>query len=150
MWTCCSQYKTCLGTPRAFQLPVQFRQGTTVPVHLHYRSDGLFLHVEKLLQIDTLPYHNEKMALTRSKQNHEAFRTLETDTVCVTVAHYTTLLLRIKDSPHLKALKEAVLAHLRSTERNLAKNPEQAKSYCQEVQKLKTAGYVIKLLKRPH
>lgn len=57
---------------------------------------------------------------------------------------HATPLLRVKDSPHLKVPKEAVLAHLRGPGRRLAKNPEQAKIYCQEVQKLETAGYVIK------
>jgi hypothetical protein len=37
----------------------------------------------RTLETDTMPYHNKKM-VTRSKQDHEAIRTLETDTVHVT------------------------------------------------------------------
>lgn len=53
-------------------------------------------------------------------------------------------MLRVKDSPRLKVPKEAVLAHLRSPRWCLPKKPEQAKIYCQELQKLETAGYVIR------
>jgi len=61
------------------------------------------------------------------------------------VNRYATPLLRVKDMPELRAPKEAVLSHLRATERRLIKNPEQANAYTAEISKLEQAGYVSKL-----
>lgn len=47
--------------------------------------------------------------------------------------------------PKLQAPKEAVLSHLRGTERRLARDPERAAAYCAEIKKLEQAGYVVKV-----
>lgn len=49
------------------------------------------------------------------------------------------------DMPGLHAPKEAALPQLRSTEGKLAKNPEQATAYQDEVKRLLQAGYSEKL-----
>lgn len=91
-------------------------------------SAELFRHVERLWQLDTQPYWSKKL-VTRSKQDQEALDLLEAKTLHVEVGgvqRYATPLLRVKQMPRLQAPKEAVLANLRSTERRLQKNPEQA------------------------
>lgn len=57
--------------------------------------DDLIHHVERLWQVDTLPY-NEKM-VTRSKQDREAYTLLQNATIRVNVdgvQRYATPLLR--------------------------------------------------------
>ncbi|KAL2093214.1 hypothetical protein ACEWY4_010526 [Coilia grayii] len=110
-------------------------------------ADQLRHHVEKLWQMDVLPYRNERM-VTRSKQDQEAVDLLEARTVRVDVngvQRYATPLLRVKDMPCLHTSKEAVLANLRSTERRLLKDPARAASYRSEISKLEQAGYVVKI-----
>ncbi|KAL0992601.1 hypothetical protein UPYG_G00095580 [Umbra pygmaea] len=78
----------------------------------------LFSHVEKLWQLDTLPYRSERF-ITRSKQDTEAVRQLEEKTIRVEVnevRRYATPLLWKENLPLLHAPKEAVLT-LRGTER---------------------------------
>lgn len=103
--------------------------------------------VEKLWQMDVLPWRSEK-ACIRSKRDQEAVELLETKTIRVNVdgvKRYATPLLRAKNMPEMKAPKEAVLSQLRSTERRLTKNPEQAAAYIAEISKLDHAGYVSKV-----
>lgn len=110
-------------------------------------SEQLHHYVEKLWQLDVLPYKSEKV-VTRSKQDQEAVNILDMKTVWVDVdgvLRYATPLLRVKDMPCLRTPKEAVLANLRSTERHLLKDPEKAAAYGAEILKLKQAGYVVKL-----
>lgn len=107
----------------------------------------LFAQVERLWQMDVLPYRSEK-TVTRSKLDREAVQLLDEKTVRVNVngvMRYATPLLRVKDMPCLRAPREAVLPQLRSTERKLAKNPEQAAAYQVEVERLLQAGYSEKL-----
>ncbi|XP_058625394.1 uncharacterized protein LOC131536472 [Onychostoma macrolepis] len=107
----------------------------------------LFKNVERLWQIDTLPYVNEKTA-TRSKHDQYAFSLLQTHTTRVEVSgvmRYATPLLRRPNAGLLKAPKEAVMANLRSTERKLAKDLRRAESYCSEMKKLQEAGYVTEI-----
>lgn len=47
--------------------------------------------------------------------------------------------------PVLHAPKEAVMPNLRSTEKRLVKDPERAKAYSTEIQKLVDAGHITKL-----
>ncbi|KAJ8400654.1 hypothetical protein AAFF_G00394230 [Aldrovandia affinis] len=66
-----------------------------------------------------------------------------TTTVCVEVdgvLRYATPLVRKKDMLSFRAQKEAVMPSLRSTERRLAKDLEQAMAYSAEIQKLIQAG----------
>lgn len=108
--------------------------------------DDLIHHVERLWQVDTLPY-NEKM-VTRSKQDREAYTLLQNATIRVNVdgvQRYATPLLRRTPVSLLHANKETVLPSLCSTERRLARDPERAKAYCAEIQKLEVAGYVAKI-----
>ncbi len=110
-------------------------------------SEELSRHVERLWQLDTLPYRSEKL-VTRSKRDQEAVKLLEEKTVRVNVdgvQRYATPLLRVKDMPRLQAPKEAVLANLRSVERRLMKDPEKAAVYNAEVQKLEQAGYTVQV-----
>ncbi|XP_025763702.1 uncharacterized protein LOC109202593 [Oreochromis niloticus] len=107
-------------------------------------NSELFRNVERLWQIDTLPYVSEKQ-VTRSKQDQQALNLLQTSTIRVTVdgtQRYATPLLRRTNSATLQAPMEAVLPSLRSTERRLVKDPQRAEVYCQEIQKLEKLGYV--------
>lgn len=54
-------------------------------------------------------------------------------------------LLRMKDAPPLRANKDTVLPNLRGTEKHLSKDPEKAKTYEAEIQKLLDAWSVVKL-----
>ncbi|KAJ8351794.1 hypothetical protein SKAU_G00232700 [Synaphobranchus kaupii] len=68
------------------------------------QAEELYQNVEKLWQIDVLPYCNEK-TVTRSKQDQEALELLEAETIRVPidgVSHYATPLLRTKTSPQLR------------------------------------------------
>ena len=107
-------------------------------------TSELFKNVERLWQIDTLPYTSEKH-VTRSKQDQQALNLLQTSSVRVNVEgvqRYATPLLRRTNSTLLQAPMEAVLPSLRSTERRLAKDPQRAEVYCQEIHKLEKMGYV--------
>lgn len=104
-------------------------------------------HVEKLWQIDVLPFKNEKLII-RSKQDKEAMELLEAKTVRVMMdgtERYATPLLRTQNAPTLKTSKESVMPLLRQTEHCLVKNPAQAQTYIKEIDKLVQAGYVSKL-----
>ncbi len=86
---------------------------TTTPPH-----DDLIRHVERLWQVDTLPY-NERM-VTRSKQDKDALAMLQNATTRVNidgVQRYATPLLRRMPMTMFHADKEAVLPSLRSTDR---------------------------------
>lgn len=92
--------------------------------------------------MDILPYRSEKMVI-RSQQDQEALNMLETQTVQVKVdgvERYATPLLRVKTMPLLHAPKDAVMCHLRNTERRLAKDLQLANRYQEEIQKLEKAG----------
>lgn len=109
--------------------------------------DDLYQHVERLWQLDTLPFRNEKLAV-RSRLDQEAIDILETRTERVKVGdtlRYATPLLRVKDAPPLKASYEAVMPILRSTERRLRRDPALAEQYEAEIQKLISGGYVVRL-----
>lgn len=104
----------------------------------------LFRNVERLWQIDTLPYTSKKQ-VTRSKQDLQALALLQSSTVRITVdgiQRYATPLLRRANSATLQAPMETVLSSLRSTERRLAKDPQRAEAYCQEIRELERMGYV--------
>ncbi|KAK0156275.1 hypothetical protein N1851_000422 [Merluccius polli] len=106
----------------------------------------LMKHVERLWQVDMVPFRSEKLA-TRSKQDHEAISILETKTTRVEVEgilRYATPLLRRRDMPLFQATKEAVMPTLRGVERRLAKDLAQAAAYRVEMEKLIKAGSVIK------
>ncbi|XP_067294186.1 uncharacterized protein [Pseudorasbora parva] len=103
----------------------------------------LYRQVEKLWQLDVLPYRSEKL-ITRSKQDHEAISLLESKTIRVPVdgvARYATPLLRVKDMPLLQASADTTLPCLRGIERRLARDAAQAEAYQVEMNKLKEAGY---------
>lgn len=108
-----------------------------------FSSSEIYRQVEKLWQLDVLPYRSEKL-VTRSKQDHEAMDLLQAKTVRVEVdgvLRYATPLLRVKNMPTLSAPPEAVLANLRHTEKRLLKDPECAAAYNAEIAKLEHAGY---------
>ncbi|XP_026061422.1 uncharacterized protein LOC113045324 [Carassius auratus] len=142
--------KTRLGW--TLQGPIQHLRKDMTEQHclftaVSFPEADLYRQVEKLWQMDLLPWRNEKMCL-RSKQDQEAVELLERKTVRVEVEgvkRYATPLLRVKNMPELKAPKEAVLSQLRATERRLAKNPQQAATYTKEIAKLVQAGYVNNL-----
>ncbi|XP_049329393.1 uncharacterized protein LOC111189354 [Astyanax mexicanus] len=107
----------------------------------------LHTHVEKLWQMDVFPYRSEK-AVTRSKQDHEAVQLLQEKTVRVEVngiKRYATPLLRTRNMAHLRASEDATLPQLRSIERKLAKDSNQAAAYQAEIDKLEQSGYIVKL-----
>lgn len=97
--------------------------------------------------MDVLPYRSEKLVV-RSRQDQEAINLLQEQTIKTEVdgiQRYATPLLRIKNMTRLKATPEAVLPHLRSTERRLARDPAQAAAYQKEMDKLVESGYAVKL-----
>ncbi len=109
--------------------------------------NDLSSQVERLWQMDILPYRNEKLVI-RSKQDTEAMRILEEKTIRVevkSVQRYATPLLWKTSLPPLAAPKEAVLPHLRRTENQLSRSPEKSQAYKSEISKLLEAGYVIKI-----
>ncbi|KAM9744816.1 uncharacterized protein ACNS7B_009326 isoform 1-T1 [Menidia menidia] len=110
-------------------------------------SAELIQNVSKLWQMDVLPYRNEKL-VTRSKHDASAINLLEKKTIRVAidgVQRYATPLLWKADSPQLNAPLEAVLGHLRGTEKRLSQDLSKAESYSREVKKLVDAGYVNRL-----
>lgn len=133
-------------------------QGPAQAISLSHRSQqclftsaastaDLFSCVEKLWQLDVIPYRSEKVVI-RSRQDQEAMTLLQEQTVRVEVSgvkRYATPLLRVKSMPRLHASPEAVLPHLRGIERRLTKLPEQAAAYQAEIRKLEDAGYAVKL-----
>lgn len=107
----------------------------------------LFNNVQKLWQMDILPYRSEKL-ITRSRQDTEAVQILEEKTIRLAVGdiqRYATPLLWKRNLPPLQSAKEAVTTHLRNTEKRLLKNTDLASVYNNEVQKLENAGYISKL-----
>lgn len=84
----------------------------------------------------------------RSKQDNKAVELLEIKTRQVEVSETLrniTPLLRKKDMPLFQATKEAVLPNLRSTEKQLARNPQHAKAYSEAIHQLVKAGAIKKL-----
>lgn len=142
--------KTCLGW--TLQGPVQHLLKGLTEQHCLFTSvsfpeSDLYRQVEKLWQMDVLPWHNEKTCI-RSRRDQEALELLERKTTRIEVdgvKRYATPLLRAKDMPVLKAPKEAVLSQLRATEKRLVKNPQLADAYTTEIARLEQAGYVSKL-----
>ncbi|XP_057695374.1 uncharacterized protein LOC130917729 [Corythoichthys intestinalis] len=114
----------------------------------HLPQADLFTHVERLWQLDVLPYRSEK-AVTRSREDSEALKTLAERTTRVEVngvQRYATPLIWKKNLPQLQAPKEAVLGLLRSTEKRLAKDTMKIVAYKEEINKLLNSGYIKKLL----
>ncbi|XP_077351805.1 uncharacterized protein LOC144001182 [Festucalex cinctus] len=106
--------------------------------------DELYRHVERLWQVDTVPYKPER-EVTRSKQDQQAIALLETKTIRMEVdgiLRYATPLLRHAGMPPLQAPKESVMALLRSTERRLHKDSEQGEADQTEMLKLIESGAV--------
>lgn len=133
---------TLQGPVRSMGRPVNSVQClfTSLPPQM----DELYRHVERLWQMDVIPHRPEK-EVTRSKQDQQAVALLDTKTTRIEVdgvRRYATPLLRHAAMPPLQAPKESVMALLRSTERRLLKDPERAKIYQAEIQKLIEAGAV--------
>ncbi len=113
--------------------PIQPPKGLQQCLHIMTAPtrDELYQHVERLWQIDTIPYNGE--VITRSKQDQQCYNLLQTATVRVNVdcvQRYATPLLRRTPIALLHAGKEAVFPSLRYIERKLAKNSGQAHVYC--------------------
>ncbi len=110
-------------------------------------AQDLSHHVEKLWQVDILPFQPVK-DITRSKQDRDALKMLETKTKRVEVDgvfRYATSLLRKGNATVLHAGPESVMALLRATERRLNSNSVLAEVYNREIHKLEQAGYAMKL-----
>ncbi len=58
---------------------------------------------------------------------------------------YATPLLHAQDAPLLKGTMESILSSLRNTEKCLSRDPERAKVYEAEIQKLLDSGYVVRV-----
>lgn len=107
--------------------------------------EELHSHVERLWQMDVLPWRNSKTS-TRSCQDQQAIDLLDAKTVRMNIEgvnRYATPLLHVPAMPQLSAPKESVLSQLRRTERRLAKSPEQAAAYIAEMKRLETLRYVV-------
>ncbi len=94
-----------------------------------------------------LPFQPVK-DITRSKQDRDALKMLETKTKRVEVDgvfRYATPLLRKGNAMVLHAGPESVMALLRATERRLNSNSVLAEVYNKEIHKLEQAGYAMKL-----
>ncbi|KAI7811157.1 hypothetical protein IRJ41_011015 [Triplophysa rosa] len=85
----------------------------------------LFDQVKKLWQMDVTPYQRTM------RVNVDRIR------------RYATPLLCVQNMPDLHMPKEAVLPQLRSIDRKLLKNPEQACAYKAEIERLKDTGYAL-------
>ncbi|KAJ8415881.1 hypothetical protein AAFF_G00404380 [Aldrovandia affinis] len=106
----------------------------------------LFKQVEKLWQLDTLPYRSERL-VTRSRRDEEATNLLEAKTTRVEVEgvlRYATPLLRVSNMPTLTAPPEAALSTLRGTEKRLSRDPVKAEAYRAEIMKLEKTGYATR------
>ncbi len=135
-----------LQGPTGYSLPTPCDQ-KCLNITVDGQNAELLKNVERLWQIDTLPYINETAA-TRSKQDQQALTQLQTRTTRVEVdgiLRYATPLLKRPNTVSLKAPKEAVLASLHSTERRLAKDPNLSEAYCTEMDKLEETGYVAEI-----
>lgn len=140
------------------QGPVQLMGRPTDSTQCLYTScppqlEELYRHVERLWRLDSVPHRPEREVM-RSKQDQLAVATLDAKTVRTEVngiQRYATPLLRHPDMPLLVAPKESVMPLLRSTERRLRKDPQQAEAYQKEIQKLIDAGVVSEVSKEtPH
>ncbi|XP_014876949.1 uncharacterized protein LOC106939156 [Poecilia latipinna] len=110
-------------------------------------EDLLYRNVERLWQLDVLPFRNEKIVV-RSREDQEAMNLLETKTQRLKIegiCRYATPLLRKPGAPTLSSSIHSVIAHLRATEKRLKKEPERATIYLTEINKLINAGYVKRL-----
>ncbi|KAJ8361751.1 hypothetical protein AAFF_G00427910 [Aldrovandia affinis] len=84
----------------------------------------LFKQVEKLWQLDTLPYRSERL-VTRSRRDEEATNLLEAKTTRVEVEEYS-------DAPPAAA------------EKRLSRDPVKAEAYRAEIMKLEKTGYATR------
>ncbi|XP_054860442.1 uncharacterized protein LOC129347387 [Amphiprion ocellaris] len=110
-------------------------------------AEELHQHVERLWQIDTLPFRSSK-EVTRSGEDKAALEQLEQNSVWVTVdgvSRYAVPLLRRKNPPILKASPNAIMPLLRATERRLSHDPDQLSVYNEEIHKLVKSGYTVKI-----
>lgn len=110
--------------------------------------DQLLKDVEKLWQVDVIPFSQTPKHALQSKLDKKALECLDEKTKLEEIngiKRYVTPLLRVEKAPVLKASQEAVMPALRRMERRLAKDPAQAAIYEQEIQKLTEAGCVKKL-----
>ncbi|XP_057679968.1 uncharacterized protein LOC130908509 isoform X2 [Corythoichthys intestinalis] len=122
------------------QVPIQQCLFTSVTSS----DDLLYRNVEKLWQLDVLPFRNQKI-VTRSHEDQEAMNLLETKTQRLEVEgvkRYATPLLRKIGGPTLHSSIQSVMPHLRATEKRLKRDPEKATIYAAEIHKLTEAGYV--------
>lgn len=128
-------------------MPVSSHQSSCLHIATKSSYTELLRNVERLWQIDTVPYVSEKAA-TRSKQDQQALILLQTASERVSVdgtQRYATPLLRRQPVIQLCAQQDAVMPNLRSTERRLAKDTVRAASYCNEMDKLVQSGYVAEI-----
>lgn len=103
--------------------------------------------VEKLWQVDILPFKNEKV-IARSKQDQAAMDLLVSKTRRVdvdAVQRYATPLLCAASAVRLQAPRNAVISSLRCIERCFERNPKAAVVYDQEITKLEKSGYISKV-----
>lgn len=110
-------------------------------------NDVLYRNVEKLWQLDVLPYRNEKLVV-QSREDQEAIKLFECRTQRIqvdNVLRYATPLLCKPGAPKLTSPIQSVMANLRSTERKLQRDPDKSAVYSEEINKLIKAGYVTKL-----
>lgn len=111
------------------------------------QTTELMKNVQRLWQMDVLPFRSDKL-VAWSKEDHEAIALLEAKTTRVEVdgvLRYATPLLRKRQAPPFQATEETVMPSLRSTEKRLAKNPQLAEAYCEEICKLVRARSVKRL-----
>ncbi|KAK7944426.1 hypothetical protein WMY93_000154 [Mugilogobius chulae] len=142
----------CTALGWAVQGPANFFQHSSNDsscLHLSFLSpaEELHQHVEKLWQVDTLPFRSTKEA-TRSGEDKAALEQLEQQSVRVTidgVNRYAVPLLRKKSACQLHASPNAVMPLLRGTERRLSHSPEQLSIYNEEIKKLVKSGYAVKI-----
>lgn len=98
--------------------------------------------MERLWKLDVMPFKNEKL-LVRSKEDKYAIDLLDQKTTRVGVngvQRYATPLLRRTDMPCLRVPSNVVHNYLKSTERRLSRDPQQATIYQEEMKKLVTFG----------
>lgn len=106
------------------------------------------MDVEKLWQVDVIPYAPISKTTYRSRQDQEAFECLASvkQVEINGIARYATPLFQPKNAPRLNAPPNSVMAALLLTEHQIARNPVGATICSQEIQKLEQAGYVKRLI----
>ncbi|XP_039532218.1 uncharacterized protein LOC120482209 [Pimephales promelas] len=143
-----NSWRSCCCEPDSGGLcraPQKSSLTTTVSINLHFVSRSRT--VQQCTEI-VAKWTHFRIGVRHRRQDTEAVQILEEKTIRVAVGdiqRYATPLLWKINLPPLQSAKEAVTAHLRSTEKRLLQNTDLASVYVKEVHKLEKGGSISKL-----